>query len=110
MKKAQESNKTEHTFIPNSVRFLSSCLKIVSSNVRSAGASVAGSISGSISGAPDDHHNSTSLTSAPCWVVRCYLLHGNLGWIHRHALNLRCFYDFTACAAQQGGLNNHLKQ
>ncbi|GMP35961.1 hypothetical protein CsSME_00008219 [Camellia sinensis var. sinensis] len=56
MKKAQESNKTEHTFIPNSVRFLSSCLKIVSSNVRSAGASVAGSISG----APDDHHNSIS--------------------------------------------------
>ncbi|KAL7235013.1 hypothetical protein ACSBR1_018482 [Camellia fascicularis] len=49
MKKTQESNKTKHTFIPNSVRFLSSCLKTVSSNVRSAGASVAGSIS-------SDHH------------------------------------------------------
>ncbi|KAL7224396.1 hypothetical protein ACSBR1_025785 [Camellia fascicularis] len=94
---------------------------IVPSNVRSAGASVAGSISG----APDDLHNSTSdwkterckeiiksgtLTSAACWVVRCYLLHGNLGWIHSHALNLWCFYDCTACAAQQRELNNQLKQ
>ncbi|KAI8017946.1 hypothetical protein LOK49_LG04G00570 [Camellia lanceoleosa] len=106
MKKAQESNKTKHTFIPNAVKQQDqSCLKIVSSNVRSAGASVAGSISG----APDDLHNSASLTSAACWVVRCYLLHGNLGWIHRHALNLWCFYDFTACAAQQGE-NNQLKQ
>ncbi|KAI8017288.1 hypothetical protein LOK49_LG04G00600 [Camellia lanceoleosa] len=51
------------TFIPNSVRFFSSCLKVVSSNVRSTGASVAGSISG----APDDLHNST-----PDWKTKRY--------------------------------------
>ncbi|GMP36044.1 hypothetical protein CsSME_00008283 [Camellia sinensis var. sinensis] len=50
------------------------------------------------------------LTSAACWVVRCYLLHGNLGWIRRRALNLWCFYDLRACVAQQGELNNQLKQ
>ncbi|GFY91985.1 autophagy 18h-like protein [Actinidia rufa] len=48
MKKTLESNKTTTTnrFFPNSLRFISSCIKTVSSNVRSAGASVAGSISG----------------------------------------------------------------
>ncbi|XP_028066912.1 uncharacterized protein LOC114269754 [Camellia sinensis] len=35
-----------------------------------------------------------------CWVVRCLLLCGNLGWIHKRALNLWCFYNFRACAAQ----------
>ncbi|XP_052192300.1 autophagy-related protein 18h isoform X2 [Diospyros lotus] len=55
MKKTQASSKTKTStngFIPNSLRFISSCIKTVSSNVRSAGASVAGSISGD----PDDHH------------------------------------------------------
>ncbi|XP_057512829.1 autophagy-related protein 18h-like [Actinidia eriantha] len=46
MKKTLESNKSTTTngFFPNSLRFISSCLKTVSSNVRSAGSSVAGSI------------------------------------------------------------------
>lgn len=42
----QHENGGTHGFIPNSFRFISSCIKTVSSNVRSAGASVAGSISG----------------------------------------------------------------
>ncbi|KAL6989611.1 hypothetical protein U1Q18_015362 [Sarracenia purpurea var. burkii] len=56
MKRNQDSNKAKHIhnntttgtngFIPHSFRFISSCIKTVSSNVRSAGASVAGSISG----------------------------------------------------------------
>lgn len=56
MRKTQASNnhKSKHNpnnnnnsngFIPNSLRLLSSCIKTVSSNVRSAGASVAASIS-----------------------------------------------------------------
>ncbi|XP_047315836.1 autophagy-related protein 18h-like isoform X2 [Impatiens glandulifera] len=50
MKRSQDStigkNVVGNGFIPNSLRFISSCVKTVSSNVRSAGASVAGSISG----------------------------------------------------------------
>ncbi|XP_059648584.1 autophagy-related protein 18h-like [Cornus florida] len=58
MKKNLNSNKnlaknnSINGVIPNSFRFISSCIKTVSSNVRSAGASV----SGSISGDSDDHH------------------------------------------------------
>lgn len=55
LNKVKSSNKQQHEsingvgtngFIPNSFRFISSCIKTVSTNVRSAGASVAGSISG----------------------------------------------------------------
>ncbi|XP_047340452.1 autophagy-related protein 18h-like isoform X2 [Impatiens glandulifera] len=49
MKRNQDStgkSAAGNGFIPNSLRFISSCVKTVSSNVRSAGVSVAGSISG----------------------------------------------------------------
>uniref|UniRef100_A0A5B7BTC7 Putative autophagy-related protein 18h n=1 Tax=Davidia involucrata TaxID=16924 RepID=A0A5B7BTC7_DAVIN len=57
MKKNQTNNNkaknnSTNGFIPNSLRFISSCIKTVSSNVRSAGVSVAGSISGDC----DEHH------------------------------------------------------
>jgi hypothetical protein len=45
VKKNTNDNST-NGFIPTSFRLISSCIKTVSSNVRSAGASVAGSISG----------------------------------------------------------------
>lgn len=56
MRKSQESkskhnNNNTNGFIPNSLRLISSCIKTVSSNVRSAGASVAASVSPD----PDDH-------------------------------------------------------
>ncbi|KAL8248940.1 hypothetical protein R6Q59_005808 [Mikania micrantha] len=45
-----KSNNDKHDngngLIPNSFRFISSCIKTVSTNVRSAGASVSGSVSG----------------------------------------------------------------
>ncbi|KAF5946188.1 hypothetical protein HYC85_016416 [Camellia sinensis] len=44
--RTKQPNTTTNGFIPHSLRFISSCIKTVSSNVRSAGASVAGSISG----------------------------------------------------------------
>ncbi|KAK3031618.1 hypothetical protein RJ639_035624, partial [Escallonia herrerae] len=44
--KDKSRDKTANGIIPNSFRFISTCIKTVSSNVRSAGASVSGSISG----------------------------------------------------------------
>lgn len=46
--KGAHNNKTNNTngFFPNSLKFISSCIKTASSGVRSAGASVAASISG----------------------------------------------------------------
>ncbi|KAM7472749.1 hypothetical protein LguiA_010932 [Lonicera macranthoides] len=51
-KKNTNDNSSTNGFIPSSFRFISSCIKTVSSNVRSAGATVAGSISGD----SDEHH------------------------------------------------------
>nr|GMD45317.1 Autophagy-related protein 18H [Ipomoea batatas] len=47
-------NGATNGFLPNSFKFISSCIKTVSSNVRCAGASVAGSISAAASDS-DDH-------------------------------------------------------
>lgn len=64
MKKSQSINNSVNNkakngatngFLPNSFKFISSCIKTVSSNVRCAGASVAGSISAAASEL-DDHH------------------------------------------------------
>ncbi|KAJ9564753.1 hypothetical protein OSB04_000719 [Centaurea solstitialis] len=41
-----DKHENSNGLIPNSFRFISSCIKTVSSNVRSAGASVSGSVSG----------------------------------------------------------------
>ncbi|KAK1423686.1 hypothetical protein QVD17_18994 [Tagetes erecta] len=45
----KHENNNANGLIPNSFRFISSCIKTVSTNVRSAGASVSGSVSGDCS-------------------------------------------------------------
>ncbi|KAK3200386.1 hypothetical protein Dsin_023801 [Dipteronia sinensis] len=42
----KNNNNSSNSFLPNSLKFISSCIKTASSGVRSAGASVAASISG----------------------------------------------------------------